>query len=111
MNRRLIVGILLLALAWQGPVMAYSAALAPITTTSGAMPCTGDLLPNGHTCDDCCSHSSGHCGIPCAFSLSAATPAVLAGVAVTVPRLPAPDADRPLLVERHPARLLRPPIV
>jgi hypothetical protein len=110
-NRRLIVGILLLALAWHGPVVAYSAALAPISTTSGGTQCAGDLFPNGDTCDDCCSHSSGYCATACAFSHSAPAPAALSGVVVTVSRVPARDAERPLLVERHPARLLRPPIV
>jgi hypothetical protein len=83
----------------------------PISTTSGGTQCAGDLFPNGDTCDDCCSHSSGYCATACAFSHSAPAPAALSGVVVTVSRVPARDAERPLLVERHPARLLRPPIV
>jgi hypothetical protein len=108
MDRRLIVGILLLALAWQGPALAYSASLTtPVGTTSGVLQCAG----GGNGCDGCCSHNSGSCAATCALSLSTVVPTSILPVPVTVPRLPAPESHKPPLVEHHPARLLRPPIV
>src|SRR5215469_5509919 len=107
MDRRLIVGILLLALAWQGPAFAYSVSLAsPVGTGFGTVQCTDD----GNGCDGCCSHHSGFCASACALSLSAVVPLSLAPV-VAPPHLPTPGANRPALLEHHPARLLRPPIV
>src|SRR5215469_4185692 len=101
MDRRLIVGILVMALAWQGPAMAYSASLAKsMSTASGTVLCMGDL-PNGNACDDCCSHGAGSCATACTLSLTAAIAASLSLVAVTTPRLPAPDGQRPALVEQH----------
>jgi len=112
MDRRLIAWIVLLALAWQGPALAYSVSLTSgARTTSGTTQCVGDPLPNGNGCDGCCSHNSGSCAIACAFSLGAVVPASLAPVIVTVFHSPAPDANRAAFVEHHPARLLRPPIV
>ena len=112
MHRRLIVGILLLALAGQGPALAYSAVLAtPLSSASGGVACAGTHLPNGNACDSCCSHGSGFCATACALSLTAATPVTPVAMVVIVPRAPIPDAEAPPFVERHPARLLRPPIV
>jgi hypothetical protein len=111
MDRRLIVGILLLALAWQSPVLAYSSTLAsPVSTVSGMIQCT-ELPPNGNGCDGCCSHNPSSCATACAFPLSAVVPTSHAPVAVTIAHLPAPHTTRPALIEHHPARLLRPPIV
>ena|SRR5215469_16330143 len=111
MHRRLIVGVLLLALAWQGPVLAYSASLAvPMTSGAGATHCLGDHLAGGNACDDCCPHS-GACATVCTLSLATALPATLSPIVVTLQRLPAPTLSKPALIERHPARLLRPPIV
>src|SRR5215831_2716220 len=107
MHRRLIVGILLLALVWQGPVLAYSASLAaPMTNGAGATHCLGGHLASGNACDDCCSHS-GACATACTLSLAAVLPTTLSPIVVAVQRLPAPIASKPALVENHPARLLR----
>jgi len=108
MDRRLIVAILLLALAWQGPALAYSVSLAsPESAVSGMIQCTDD----GNGCDGCCSPHSGFCATACALSLSAVVPMSLAPIVVTAPQLPTPDASKPAFFEHHPARLLRPPIV
>src|SRR6516164_9975321 len=107
MDRRVIVGILLLTLAWQGPALAYLTSLAsPTSTGSGLTQCAGDQLSNANGCDDCCSHNSGSCMFACALSFTAAVPATPAPVVVRVLRFPAPHADRPALVEHDPASLL-----
>src|ERR1700741_1527466 len=99
MDRRLIVGILLLALAWQGPVLAYSVTLAnPASPVSGVIQCT-DLPSNGNGCDGCCSHNPGSCATLCTFSLSAVVPTSHAPVVVTIAHFPAPGADRPTLID------------
>jgi len=111
MNRRLIVGILLLALAWQGPALAYSASLAvPMTSGAGATHCLGDHHAIGNACEDCCSHS-GACATACTLSLAAVLPTTLSPIVISVQSLPAPGASRPASVESDPGRLLRPPIV
>ena len=110
MGRRLIVAILLLALAWQGPVLAYSASLAaPMTTSGDVTHCFGVHEASGNACDGCCSHSR-TCATACTFSLAVLLPTALSLIVVAVPHLPAPNAPPPALVDRHPARLLRPPI-
>ena len=113
MDRRLVVGILLLALVWQGPVLAYSASLAvPMSTISGGTHCGGAHLSSGTACDKCCnSHGSAFCSPACILSLGVALPTALPPVVVTVPRVSTPDAERLPFAERHPALLLRPPIV
>ena len=112
MDRRLTVWIMLLSLAWQGPALAYSASLTnPVSSASGMIQCVGDPLPKGSGCEGCCSHNSGSCASACALSLDAVVPTSLEPLVVTVPCVPVPHADRPALVEHHPARLLRPPIV
>ena len=112
MHRRLIVGILLLALASQGPVLAYSASLAvPMTSDSGGVThCFGGHLAVGNACDDCCSHS-GACATACTLSLAAVLPTTLSPLVSAVQHLPAPNTSNAALVESHPARPLRPPIV
>jgi hypothetical protein len=111
MHRRLLVGILLLALAWQGPVLAYSAPLAvPMASGAGATYCLGAHLTAGNACDDCCSHS-GTCATACTLSLAAVLPTTLSLILAAVQRLPAPNASKPALLESPPARFLRPPIV
>jgi hypothetical protein len=111
-NRRLIAWILLLALASQGPAPVYSAFVShAVTIASGTNHCATDPLPNGTGCDGCCSHDSGSCTTACALSLGAVIPTSPVLVVATLPRLPASEASAPALVERHPARLLRPPIV
>jgi len=108
-RRSLIVAIFVLALSWQGPALAYSAALTlPASHSSGSMPCSG---PAGSACDDCCSHGSGFCAAACALALTAVIPAAVSPVVAILPGLGVPDADKPAPIERHPARLLRPPIV
>src|SRR5215472_2348573 len=110
MHRRLIVGILLLALAWQGPVLAYSASLAPMTSGAGATQCLGERLTGGNACDDCCA-PAGACATACTLPLAAVVPTTLSPIVVAIQRLPVPTASKPALVENHPGRLLRPPIV
>jgi hypothetical protein len=108
MDHRLIVGILLLVLAWQGPALAYSVSLAnPESAGSGMIQCMDD----GNGCDGCCSHHPAFCATACALSLGAVVSMSLAPIVVPAPHLPIPDAKRPALLEHHPARLLRPPIV
>ena len=112
MHRQLIVWVLLLALASQGPALAYSVSLASsVSTASGVIQCAGDPLPNANGCKGCCPHNSGSCATACALSLSVVVPTSVPPVPVTVTHLPAPDANRPALIEHHPARFLRPPIV
>ena len=105
------VVILLLALAWQGPVLAYSASLAaPITSGADVTHCFGDDLGSGKACDGCCSPFGG-CAIACTLSLAVVLPTTLSPVVVTVARVLAPNTSEPTFIESHPARLLRPPIV
>ena len=112
MDRRLIVGILLLALAWQGPALAYSVSLeSSVSAASGVIQCAGDQLPSANGCEGCCPHNFGSCATECTLSLSVVLPTSVPPVPVTVTHLPAAGADKPALVEHHPARLLRPPIV
>ena len=111
MHPRLMVGVLLLTLAWQGPVLAYSASLtAPATSGAGVTHCLGDHLASGNACDGCCSHA-GACATACALSLAAALPTTLSLIVVAVPPVRAPNASKAAVIENHPARLLRPPIV
>src|SRR6516225_10616964 len=108
MHRRLIVAILFLAIAWQGPVLAYSASLAaPTTHGAGLVQCGGEYLPMTDVCTACCS-GSGSCATTCALSLGAAIPSSVTSAIVRVPHFPAPKANAPMVVEHHPARLLRP---
>src|SRR5215467_4002687 len=112
MSRRLIVAILLLAIGWQGPALAYSAALStPNSHASGGMPCADHRVLDRSGCDGCCSQGSGFCAAACALALTAMMPTAVAAAVSTLPRLPVPDADKPAPVERHRGRLFRPPIV
>jgi len=83
MNRRMLVGMLLLSLAWQGPALAYlTSPTGPMSTDSAMIQCAAGQLPNGNSCDNCCSHNSGACTIACALSLGAAAPPISAPAVV-----------------------------
>src|SRR5215468_225425 len=111
MHRRLIAGILLLAFAWQGPALAYSASLAASATHgSGSTRCGGDLLPMTDACAACCSHGSGSCATICTLPLGAAIPSTVTPISLGIAQTSSPNATTPMVVEDHPARLLRPPI-
>ena len=110
MHRRLIVAIVFLAFAWQGPVLAYSASLAaPSTHGSGLAQCGGEYLPMTDACAACCS-GSGSCATTCTPSLGAAISSTVPSTIVKAPHFPAPKINAPMVAEHHPARLLRPPI-
>src|SRR5215469_17302182 len=110
MHRRLIVGILLLAFAWQGPVPAYSASLAaPASYGSGLTQCGGEYVPMSDACADCCS-GSGSCATTCALSLGVAIPSTVTPTIVRVPHISPSQPNTPVVVDHHPARFLRPPI-
>src|SRR5215471_12095949 len=104
MHRRLIVGILLLAFAWQGPVLAYSASRPAPASYGGSGPaqCGGDYVPMTDAGAACCSHGSGSCATTCTWSLGAAVPSTVTSIIVRVPHTPTPSVNTPMVVEHHP---------
>src|SRR5215470_16470995 len=109
MHRRLIIGILVLVFAWQGPALAYSASLAaPATHGSGVTHCGGGLLPMTDACTACCSHGSGSCAATCTLSLGAVIASTVTPFSLGIAHSSSPNATRPMVVEDRPARLLRP---
>ena len=97
MGRRAIAAVLLLALAIQGPLLAY----APVLVPCGSM-------RNGTNCDFCCSH--GQCAASCAPSITAVAPTP---VALAVARVPATALDPRIasFLDVDPGQPFRPPIV
>src|SRR6516162_5447477 len=97
MGRRTIAAVLLLALAIQGPLLAYSPVLVPCSS-----------MRIGTTCDFCCSH--GQCAALCAPSMSAVVPTPVA-LAISRIRATAPDPRIASFLGVDPAQPFRPPIV
>src|SRR6516225_5008617 len=111
MRRRLIIGILILTFAGQGPALAYSASLAAPATHGGVTHCGGGLLPMTDACAACCSHGSISCATTCTLSLGAVIASTVTPISLGIAHTSSPNTTRPMVVEDRPARLLRPPIV
>ena len=97
MKQRWIAAVLLLALAFQGPIFAYSPVLVPCSS-----------MPGRARCDSCCSH--GQCAALCTHPSIAAVPAP-AGARIALLRATAlPDPRVVSVIGAAPAQPFRPPI-
>ena len=112
MQRRVLAAIILVALALQGPVVAYSNALGPLGVGSTGSPLCSVQNLSLTECDLCCSQGSGpSCSASCVLSIGAALPAMQAPVIPKARSVAIPDRGATPFIEHDPALLLRPPIV
>ena len=108
MKSRLLAVVMLLALALQGPLTAYSAVLGSVAGSGGRASC-GDQGLAG--CELCCSGGSGSsCSASCVVSVVAALPTTNAPLLAKAQGASVPDCGVALFASHDPAQLLRPPI-
>lgn len=112
MHRRLIAIALLLITVLQVPALAYSAIMnAGVAEAHHA--CGGFAMPEGKTCDTCCSEGSmqscaTHCLLPVGATLVQALPSLLR---MPTSKTVIPDAGVTAFTDHAPQHPFRPPIL